>query len=77
MTRFMSELAASLEPYVPGEQPKDKKYIKLNTNENPYPPSQKVLGAIASAPPTSGFILTLTLLLYAALLQSTAAARSA
>lgn len=49
MTRFMSELAASLEPYVPGEQPKDKKYIKLNTNENPYPPSQKVLGAIASA----------------------------
>lgn len=49
MTKFMSELAASLEPYVPGEQPKDKKYIKLNTNENPYPPSQKVIDAIASA----------------------------
>lgn len=49
MTKFMSELAASLEPYVPGEQPKDRKYIKLNTNENPYPPSQKVTAAIASA----------------------------
>lgn len=44
--RFWSEKAKSLEPYVPGEQPKDKKYIKLNTNENPYPPSPKVLRAI-------------------------------
>ena len=49
MTKFMSELAASLEPYVPGEQPKDRKYVKLNTNENPYPPSQRVMEAIASA----------------------------
>ncbi len=46
MTKYLSKLAAELEPYVPGEQPKDKKYIKLNTNENPYPPSQAVLEAI-------------------------------
>ncbi|GLX70079.1 histidinol-phosphate transaminase [Paenibacillus glycanilyticus] len=46
MSKFWSPLTASLVPYVPGEQPKDKKYIKLNTNENPYPPSPQVLEAI-------------------------------
>mgnify|MGYP000194268755 CR=1 FL=1 len=49
MSKYWSELAKRLEPYVPGEQPKDKKYIKLNTNENPYPPSPKVLEAIRKA----------------------------
>ena len=38
-----------LSPYVPGEQPKDTKQIKLNTNENPYPPSPKVIEAIKQA----------------------------
>ncbi|MGE0821445.1 MAG: histidinol-phosphate transaminase [Candidatus Binatia bacterium] len=35
--------------YVPGEQPQDKRYIKLNSNENPYPPSPRVLEALQSA----------------------------
>lgn len=49
MNRYLSELAKNIEPYVPGEQPKDKKYIKLNTNENPYPPSSKTLKAMSDA----------------------------
>lgn len=49
MSKFWSPLTASLVPYVPGEQPKDKTYIKLNTNENPYPPSPKVIAAIKDA----------------------------
>ena len=43
MSQFWSSIVQSLTPYVPGEQPKVDNLIKLNTNENPYPPSPKVL----------------------------------
>ena len=42
MSRFLRDIYSSLEPYTPGEQLNDKKYIKLNTNESPYPPSPMV-----------------------------------
>ena len=42
-------LVHNLHAYVPGEQPKIKGLIKLNTNENPYPPSPKVLAAVRAA----------------------------
>ena len=44
MSRFLSSKYEDLEPYTPGEQPKNmKKLIKLNTNENPYDPAPEVL----------------------------------
>lgn len=46
VSKYWSPMLSGLDPYVPGEQPKDKKYIKLNTNENPYGPSPKVLEVI-------------------------------
>lgn len=49
MSQFWSPIVNSLTPYVPGEQPKVDNLIKLNTNENPYPPSDKVLQAIKAA----------------------------
>src|ERR1035438_1757617 len=47
--RLIRPLLRRLRPYVPGEQPKIKGLIKLNTNENPYPPSPRVLSAIRAA----------------------------
>jgi histidinol-phosphate aminotransferase len=44
---MISQRAKNLDPYVPGEQPKDREYIKLNANENPYAPSGKVLEALS------------------------------
>lgn len=46
MNRYWSDVVKSLTPYVPGEQPRGKGIVKLNTNENPYPPSPRVEQAI-------------------------------
>ena len=46
MKKFWSPMVRELEPYTPGEQPKVQNLVKLNTNENPYPPSPKVVSAV-------------------------------
>lgn len=46
MSKFWSKVVHGLTPYVPGEQPKINNLVKLNTNENPYGPSPKVIAAI-------------------------------
>ncbi len=46
---MLSKRLTNLHPYVPGEQPKDRVYIKLNANENPYPPHKSVAEAVSKA----------------------------
>jgi len=49
MSRFWSPIVEKLVPYTPGEQPMDRSFVKLNTNENPFGPSPIALGAIRAA----------------------------
>jgi histidinol-phosphate aminotransferase len=53
MSNYWSPVLHELKPYVPGEQPKEDDFIKLNTNENPYPPSPRVINAIVKAADSS------------------------
>ena len=49
MNRYWSGRIRNAVPYTPGEQPRDRTFIKLNTNECPYPPSPKAVEAIRAA----------------------------
>jgi len=49
MSKFLNEKYQKLQPYTPGEQPQDMQYLKLNTNESPFPPSPGVLEAVNSS----------------------------
>lgn len=49
MSKYWNERLCRLSPYIPGEQPRDRRFVKLNTNENPYPPSPRVFEALDRA----------------------------
>ena len=57
--RFWSPEVRELDPYTPGEQPKIQNILKLNTNENPYPPSPKVVAAVQAVLENSADVLRL------------------
>jgi len=50
MSKYIAKNVAALQAYTPGEQPRDRGIVKLNTNENPYPPSPQVTAALAAFP---------------------------